>query len=239
MTQEESNRCYSWCVSCLVVPFGIPMLGGSWGIVELSMGKVQSCRNHWGNLCVWATAWSVSFSGTSGKQMCSWCMECLSLETLQRKSVTQVANQPLFGSAVQLLKAGGSIRIIPGRWSAAQLPGQGLLQLWLQVLFYCVPDSSPEMWAMQMLVCDSFLLGVCGFVLWGWGVTSQPKQGQGHWALQVCSTPPALHWAGSCILSEKGHFWDRKMPCSAFSYWFIWRNRMEERQGSETVMYTR
>lgn len=42
MTQEEINTWFSWCVSCIVVLFGIPMMGASWGIVELSMGKVQS-----------------------------------------------------------------------------------------------------------------------------------------------------------------------------------------------------
>lgn len=111
-------------------------------------------------------------------------MECLSLETFQSEGVTQVTNPAfVWQCSVELLKVGESIRMISGRQSAAQLPGQGLLQMWLQVLFCCVPDSSPEVWAVQRLVWNRFLLGglwLCA-LKWGGDIPGQlPEQGQGH-----------------------------------------------------------
>lgn len=58
---------------------------------------------------------------------------------------------------MQLLKAGESIRIIPGCEALLRYQGRDCCRTWLQVLC-CVPDSSPELWAVQGLVWDGFLL---------------------------------------------------------------------------------
>lgn len=219
MTQQGSSTWYSWCVCCLVLLFGIPMLDGSWGIVELSMGKVQNCRSHWDNWCVCELQAEVPLQAplVSKRVLDAWTV--FPSRHFKGKASLKSLIQPFFGTAVpegrkihQDYFLEGEVQLSYQGKDCCRMCGSkccsALLQRTLQRRELCRglwQISARSLWLCALKV----VLTSPWAAAWA---------GTGMQAAGGCSAaPPALDWAGSCILWEEGHFWDTKSVCSAFS----------------------